>query len=93
MSGYVYRGKKREGLPDLETANAAIMTARAELGFGDRRRPVSRYVTGAAACCRNGHAYTNENTRISADGTRRCPGPARPRGNKHERKPQHEGSC
>jgi hypothetical protein len=28
MSGYVYRGAKREGLPDLETVNAAIVKAR-----------------------------------------------------------------
>ena len=28
MTGYVYRGRKREGLPDLETLNAVIMDAR-----------------------------------------------------------------
>jgi hypothetical protein len=28
VTGYVYRGRKREGLPDLETLNRAILDAR-----------------------------------------------------------------
>jgi hypothetical protein len=75
MSGYVYKGRKREGLPDLETANAAIMATRRPGPWYDARPaggPPPRRFTVPDGCCRNGHPWRAETTGIRSDGTRRC---------------------
>jgi hypothetical protein len=72
---YVYRGRKREGLPDLETANAEIMKARRPGPWYDARPaggPPPRRFTVPDGCCRNGHPWRKETTGIRSDGTRRC---------------------
>ena len=74
MSGakpYVYRGTKREGLPDLETANKKIMAARTTEQHGPGQGP--RLGTADLDdACRKGHKRTEASTAIRADGTRRC---------------------
>jgi len=74
---YVYRGRKREGLPDLRDANRELMKARPpgaehDAHIADGRRP-RRPVTGLPeGKCRNDHPWRAETTSVRADGTRRC---------------------
>jgi len=76
VTGYVYRGKKREGLPDLETVNAAIMKARLPGALHEAHTAgglrLQRDVTVPEGSCRKGHRWTITTVSVRADGTRRC---------------------
>ena len=59
MTGYVYRGRKPEGLPGLEEANAAIMADRAAAETGGApNRYTPRLRSEAAVTGRKGGLAT-----------------------------------
>jgi len=69
---YVYRGRKRENLPDLETLNEAIRDARTAGAHAARTAAGIRLEPAPEGRCRNGHEYTPATTRITPAGTRKC---------------------
>src|SRR5258708_1785441 len=67
VTGYVYRGAKREGCPDLEAVNKAIMDARDDT---DARGPNPG--PPLEGTCRRNHPRTLANVRVTLAGKIRC---------------------
>jgi len=72
VTGYVYRGRQPQGLPDLEQLNAAILAARQAGAHAARTAAGIRLEPAPEGQCRKGHERTAENTRVTATGTRKC---------------------